>query len=133
MPQTPNLADQWGKLNAQQRQLALSRMDDTQKKQLAVALGFGNETMRSTATVSAAPAKWSLPWAEGKAMTARDWLINQLPAAGGIVGGLIGAGAGSESGPGAVLTATAGAAAGGGLGEDIRQSLQSISTPKTRK
>lgn len=70
---------------------------------------------------SAAPSLFSVPGIKSKLYQARDWAIDQLPAAGGIAGGLIGGAAGLESGPGAIATAGLGAAAGGALGEDARQ------------
>lgn len=73
--------------------------------------------------LEAQPPKYSPAWIKGRAMTARDWLVNQLPNIGGIAGGIIGAGSGAESGPVALATSAAGAAAGGGLGEDVRQAL----------
>lgn len=63
----------------------------------------------------------------------RNRLINQLPAAGGFAGGLIGAGAGAESGPGAVATAALGAGAGGVLGEDARQVIMEKLYPNAPK
>ncbi len=84
-------------------------------------------------TVSAAPAKWSLPWLKSEALTLRDKAVNALPAVGGAVGGLIGGAAGSESGPGAIIPATAGAAAGGGLGEDVRQFMTEHFHPEDKK
>ena len=59
-PPQPSLADQWAKLNSEQRQTALSRMTPDQKGQLASALGF-----RSSGTVepNRAPAprqQWSM-------------------------------------------------------------------------
>lgn len=129
------IAEQWGKLDADQRKEAMARMTDEQKHQLADALGYGGSPR--IATVSAAPPKGSLKDIEGRLMTARDWLIDQLPGAGGFVGGLIGLGAGAETGPGAVATSAVGAAAGGGLGEDARQMLdehfhpEDAMTPKT--
>ena len=85
------------------------------------------------ATVSAAPPKWSIPWLEGRAMTLRDQIVNQLPTVGGILGGIVGGGAGAETGPGAIATGAAGAAAGGGLGEDLRQSLMEHFHPEDKK
>lgn len=85
------------------------------------------------ATVSASPPKWSLADLKGKALTARDWAVSQLPAAGGLIGGILGAGAGAETGPGAVGTAALGASAGGGLGETVRQSLTEKLHPEDKK
>ena len=71
--------------------------------------GFGPtvNTGPPVATVSAAPPKWSIPWLEGRAMTLRDQIVNQLPTVGGILGGIIGGGAGAETGPGAIATGAA--------------------------
>ncbi len=47
--------------------------------------------------------------------------LEALPAAGGIIGGMVGGGAGIPTGPGALATTTAGAALGGAGGESLRQ------------
>lgn len=50
-PAMPDVADQWKKLNPQQRDLALSRMSPEQKQKLASSLGFkgGEETQKTLA------------------------------------------------------------------------------------
>lgn len=50
-PAMPDVADQWKKLNSQQRDLALSRMSPEQKQKLASSLGFkgGEETQKPLA------------------------------------------------------------------------------------
>lgn len=78
--------------------------------------------------------KWYSP--EGlrdTAIHARNWLIDQLPTAGGIAGGVAAGGAGLESGPGDIPAAAAGAAAGGALGEDARQALFEHLYPMQKK
>lgn len=84
-------------------------------------------------SVRAAPAPFSPEGIKGRLMTLRDKAINQLPAIGGAVGGILGAGGGIESGPGALATGTLGAAAGGGLGEDLRQSLTEHFHPEDKR
>ena len=69
------------------------------------------------------PPKWSAPWIKSEALTARDWLINQLPNVGGIGGGLAGGAAGIESGPGALAARAGGSAAGGFVGSEAQQHL----------
>ena len=86
------------------------------------------------ARVSASPApKYSLPWIKSKAMTLRDKAINLLPAAGGVVGGLVGGAASPIPIIGAPGTAAVGAAAGGGLGADVRQWMTEHFHPEDKK
>ena len=85
------------------------------------------------ATVEAAPTPLSKRGIEDRLLTARDWLVNSLPAIGGFAGGMVGLVSGSETGPGAIGTAAAGASAGGVLGEDARQVLTEHFHPEDKR
>jgi len=132
IPPTPNVADQWRGLSDSDRSEALSRMSDDQKQQLASSLGFQGQSA-PTATMSAAPSAFSPAGIKSKIYTARDWVVNNLPQAGGLIGGLIGGTGGVETGPGVIGTAALGAAAGGGLGEDAKQALNQYLHPEDAK
>lgn len=71
--------------------------------------------------IGPAPLMGSPEWFKQKAYGVEHAVLDALPTAGGVVGGIIGGGAAAPTGPGAIGTAALGAAAGGGLGEDIRQ------------
>ena len=95
--------------------------------------GIMKQLSAPVVTIGAAPPKGSFADIKGRAMTARDWMVNQLPSVGGFLGGLVGLGAGAETGPGALISSTAGAAAGGGLGEDARQALTEQFHPEDKR
>lgn len=61
-------------------------------------------------------------------------MASYLPAAGGVVGGVIGAGGGIPTGPGAIATGAAGAALGGAAGSNIEHTINrwlGFDAPKT--
>lgn len=79
------------------------------------------------------PEKYSTGWFADEARRARDWLVNQLPAAGGMGGGIVGLTSGAETGPGAVGTAMLGAGAGGAAGEAAKERLMEWFHPQMPK
>jgi len=79
---------------------------------------------RSFDEVTASPTPYTLPWIKQKAENMREGVLNLLPTAFGIGGGLLTGGAGLESGPADIAIATTGATMGGALGEDVRQSAE---------
>ena len=89
--------------------------------------------IREADTVSATPSALSPAGIKSKLLTARDWGVSQLPAAGGLIGGILGAASGAETGPGAVLSATVGAGAGGSAGEAAKQALTEKFHPEDAK
>jgi hypothetical protein len=91
------------------------------------------QPLGGTATIRAIPEWYSLEGLKERAIHARNWLINQLPTAGGIGGGIIGGGVGLESGPGDIAAAAIGSAAGGALGEDAREALFEKLYPMQKK
>jgi hypothetical protein len=84
-------------------------------------------------TMQATPSALSPAGIKSNLLTARDWAVSQLPAAGGVVGGLVGALTGAETGPGAIIPATVGAGAGGAAGEAAKQSLTEKFHPEDAK
>ena len=98
------------------------QIDPATGERMAASPSTPNKTDPSVkSTVSAEP-----PWYTPKGLKvlgykAADKVLDVLPTAGGIVGGVAAGGAGLPSGPGALATAAGGAALGGAAGESARQ------------
>ena len=96
---------------------------------------FSDEYLRThkpeEPSVSASPSPWSIEGIKNKLVTARDYVVDKLPAAGGFGGGMIGTGAGE--GVASVPLAALGATAGGVLGEDLRQTINEHTHPEMRR
>lgn len=74
-----------------------------------------------THTMQAAPPFFSVAGMKEHGYRAARAVLDLLPTAGGVAGGMIGAAGGVETGPGAVATAAGGAALGGSAGEAAKQ------------
>ncbi len=114
----------WGSLSQEQRDDALKQMQPDEIENLATRLGW----FRGGATVSAAPARGSIPWLKQQALGLVERTSRYLPtvggAAGGVAGGALATPADVATGPlGTAAGAAAGSYVGGAMGEAARQGL----------
>lgn len=92
-----------------------------------------DKTSLPPATVHAAPHPFTLDWVKANANTVMQHVLDILPTAGGVAGGVAAGGAGLETGPADIGIAAAGAAAGGGLGEAVKEQAEEAIFPNQPK
>lgn len=94
--------------------------------------GTGTAPGNPTDTVGPVPAWYTKAGLKEHGYRMARAVLDFLPTAGGIAGGIVGGGAGLETGPGAIATAGTGAAAGGVIGEDLKLSGERMIFPESK-
>ena len=119
----PDLKEIWGKMTTRQQREFLQRPDLTAKDLMYLDETLGIRKNPTGTTVSATPPLFSLAGLKEKARDLGMKVANQLPTAGGMLGGFAAQGGTVEAGPVSVAAEPVGSAFGGAVGEVGRQAI----------